>query len=252
VIKKVIISGFLVLFSLSLIACGAQDNQEQEEEVAELEAEDEIVEVPNIMDEPDDPVEEIISEDELADEDQVVLIVNGEEVYGEHYNLVYFETKVNLLQNDQSVEDLDLVHEEAMEALIRQTLLVQDAEKKGIIVTDSEAEAIFQDTKAQFDTEEDFYQTIEQLPYTEAVFRQILEKSLLQQYYIDQEFSDIRISSNDIEDFYAILKEQMEDPPDLADIRTNIENRLYQTEIQMTLNERIDQLKIDAEIEIKF
>src|SRR5690625_6027011 len=202
------ISGFLVLLSMSLVACGDQDKQEPEEGVAELEAEDEIVEVPNIMDVPDDPVEEIISEDELADEDQVVLIVNGEEVYGEHYNLVYFETKVNLLQNDQLVEDIDLVHEEAMQALIRQTLLVHDAEKKGIVVTDSEAEAIFQDTKAQFDTEEDFYQTIEQLPYTEAVFRQILEKSLLQQYYIDQEFSNIRISSNDIEDFYAILKEQ--------------------------------------------
>src|SRR5699024_4794488 len=136
------------------------------------------------------------------------------------------------------------------EALIRQTIFVQDAYERGIVVSEKEAEAIFQDTKAQFDSEEEFYHILDQLPYTEEVFRDILAKSLLEQYYIDQDFPDISVSSNAVASFYEMLQDQMEDEaPPLADIRKEIENRLLQTEIQIALNDRINQLLLGAEIE---
>lgn len=231
----------MLLLSIALIACNSHETDED----SEHEEPDDIVAVPKITEEPD----EIVTADELVDEDLVVLIVNDEEVYGDRYNLAYYETKNTRLQNSDQVDDLDQVHEETMTALIRQTLLAQDAYQRGIVVTDNEADAIYQDTKAQFETEEDFYQTLDQLPYTEEVFQDILVKSLLEQYYIDQEFSDISISSEDVENFYAILQEQMEEAPDLADIRTEIENQLFQTETQNALNDRINQLIAEAEIE---
>ncbi|WP_440894757.1 SurA N-terminal domain-containing protein [Amphibacillus sp. Q70] len=243
-LNKITTGGLMLLLSMTLIACNSHETNED----SEHEQLDETVKMPNITEEPDD-IEEIVTADELVDEDLMVLVVNGEEVYGDSYNLVYIETKNTLLQNSDQVDDLDQVHEETMTALIRQTLLAQDAYQNGIVVTDSEADAIYQDTKAQFETEEEFYQTLDQLPYTEEVFRDILVKSLLQQYYIDQEFSDISISNEDVENFYDILQEQMEEAPELADIRTEIENQLYQTEIQNALNDRLDQLLAEAEIE---
>lgn len=232
-----------VLLSLILAACGGED-----EAVLEFEEPEEIIEVPDFSEETPE-VEAIVSEDELVDLDQVVVVVNGEEVLGDRYNLVYFETKNSLIQSEQLPEDLAAVRESAMLDLIKQTLLAQDAAVRGIVVTEREAEAIFQDTKAQFDSEEEFYQILEQLPFTEEVFREILEKSLLQQYYINDQFSDISVTSDDVEAFYAILSEQMEEAPALEEIRTEIRNQLLQTEIQMALNDRLNQLIREAEIE---
>lgn len=249
VLKKILISALVFLLSIILVACGAGEEKETEVEVAEFSEPEEIVEVPDIAEEPEQGVAEIVSEAELIGDETVVLIINGEEIRGDHYNLVYYETKNSLIRRDDLTDDLNPVHEETISALIRQTLLAQDANRKGIVVTDSEAEAIYQDTKAQFNSEDEFYDILAQLPYTEAIFREILTKSLLQQYYIDQEFSDISVSSDDIADFYAILQEQMDEAPDLEDIRTEIRNQLLQTEIQMALNDRINQLVTEAEIE---
>lgn len=232
-----------VLLSLILAACGGED-----EVVFEFDEPEEIIEVPDFSDQTPE-VKAIVSDDELVDLDQVVVVVNGEEVLGESYNLVYFETKNSLIQSEQLPEDLSAVRESAMLDLIKQTLLAQDAAARGIVVSEREAEAIFQDTMAQFDSEEEFYQILEQLPYTEAVFREILAKSLLQQYYINDQFSDITVTSDDVEAFYAILSEQMEEAPPLDEIRTEIHNQLLQTEIQMALNDRLNQLIREAEIE---
>lgn len=234
---KILVVGFVLLSTL-FVACSGQDNELPEE--LQFEEPEEQVET-----------EEIVSAEEIVDRDQVVVIVNGEEVYGNRYNLVYFEIKNSLTQSGEVPDDLAVVRESAMLDLIKQTLLAQDAAAKGIIVTDQETEAIFQDTKAQFDSEEEFEQILAQLPYTEAVFREILAKSLLQQYYINDQFSDIRVSSDDIEAFYAILSEQMEEAPELDEIRTEIHNQLLQTEIQMALNDRLNQLFREAEIEDK-
>lgn len=243
VFKKIIISGWLLLLSIVLLACN--DDVKDKEELS-LDQDDEIVEMPEIMDEQ----EEIVTEGELLDEDSLVLIINGEEVYGDNYNLVYYETKNSMNQDKENAsKDLTKIHEETMTTLIRQTLLAQDAYEKGIVITDEEVDAIYQETKAQFDTEDDFYQVLDQLPYSEEVFRDILAKSLLQQYYIDQEFDDIQISDQDVESFYALLKEEMEDAPDLDDIRSEIKSRLLQIEIQNALNDRLDQLLEEAEIE---
>jgi len=179
-----------------------------------------------------------------------VLIVNGEEVYGDRYNLAYLEVKNRLVQAETLPEDLTEVHDEAMGELINHTLLAQDAKDKGIVVTSREVDEIFEDTKAQFKSEAEFYQILDQLPYTEDVFREILAKSLLQQLYITQEFTDIAISDDDIEEFYDILADQLENPPALEEIRTDIHNQLLQTEIQMALTDRINQLKKVAEIEV--
>lgn len=232
-----------ILLSLILAACGSED-----EAAIEFEAPEEIIEVPDFSDQTPE-VEAIVSDDELVDLDQVVVIVNGETVLGDRYNLVYFETKNSLIESKQLPDDLAVVREAAMLDLIKQTLLAQDAAARGIVVTESEAEAIYQDTKAQFDSEEEFYQILEQLPYTEAVFREILEKSLLQQYYINDQFSDISVTNDDVEAFYAILSEQMEEAPALDEIRTEIRNQLLQTEIQMALNDRLNLLLQEAEIE---
>lgn len=234
-----------VLLSLILAACGGED-----EAVYEFDEPEEIIDVPDFSEETPE-VEAIVSDDELVDLDQVVVVVNGEEVLGDSYNLVYFETKNSLIQSEQLPEDLAVVRESAMLDLIKQTLLTQDAAARGIVVTERELEAIFQDTKAQFDSEEEFYQILEQLPFTEEVFREILKKSLLQQYYINDQFSDISVTSDDVEAFYTILSEQMEEAPALAEIRTEIRNELLQTEIQMALNDRLNQLIREAEIEEK-
>ena len=252
--RQIKVSLLIILtLCIGLVACG--EKEEKEVENQDLEEPTEIVEVPDVAEVPEETeepieVEQIVSDDERVDETELVLIVNGEEVYGDRYNLAYLEVKNRLVQAETLPEDLTEVHDEAMGELINHTLLAQDAKDKGIVVTSREEDEIFEDTKAQFESEAEFYQILDQLPYTEDVFREILAKSLLQQLYITQEFTDIAISDDDIEEFYDILADQLENPPALEEIRTDIHNQLLQTEIQMALTDRINQLKKVAEIEV--
>lgn len=160
--RQIKVSLLIILtLCIGLVACG--EKEEKEVENQDLEDPTEIVELPDVTEAPEETeepieVEQIGSDDERVDETELVLIVNGEEVYGDRYNLAYLEVKNRLVQAETLPEDLTEVHDEAMDELINQTLLAQDAQDKGIVVTSREADEIFEDTKAQFKSEAEFYQ----------------------------------------------------------------------------------------------
>ncbi len=228
---------WIVLFSLLLTACSQDQDNDKE-----------VVKRPN---EPVDLSEQddLVSEDELVDEGAKVVTVNGETVYGEKYNIIYHETKSYMVNNGYDVDQLEIVHEQTIESLVNQTVLTQDASKKGITVSQEEVETVYEETKAQFDTEEAFKDVLAQLSYTVESFKEVLQQSLIQQYYINQEFSDIEVTDEDVELFYELLREQMDQAPALEDTRSEIEQQMLENEIQLALDERLALLREEAEIE---
>lgn len=237
-----------IVTSLFLIACG----DEEAEDTLAPDPSDAPIEDGLDEEQPtSEPLVVEITDEEKVAEDDVVLVVNGEEVYGNAYNESYFNTKRYMMQNNQDVTDTDFLKEQTMTTLTSYTLLQQDASAKGISVSDADIDAAIEETKAQFESEEAYKDALTQLAFTEESFRLTLKEQLLQQVYIEEVIDIEPVTDDEVNEFYDLLKEQLEEAPALEEVRDQIEVQIEQSKIQQAFLVQIEALSESAEIEKK-
>lgn len=232
--KKLLFSLLLLVFGLLLVACS--DDQEEADDANEQDAATEKAEV-------------IVSDQEKVEEDSVVATVNGEDILGSTYNLIYSQVKTQLHENGQDTEDLELVKKQTLDSIVSQEVLVQDAKAKGIEVSDEEVDTYIEESKAQFESEEQFNQALENLNYTMETYREQARLQLQQEGYMDQEFADIEVSDEDVEAYYEQIASQNDDVPNLDQVRDDIKAQLANMQLRNKLTERVEQLKEKATVE---
>lgn len=233
----------LLLLSIFLMACG---NEEGPQEAANQASTSEDT-ANDTEGEPGLNVE--ISEDQTYAEDEVVLVINGEEVLGDVYNTVYVDTLRFLLQNNQETEDEAMLKQQTLQTLKTNTLIEQDAAKRGIYVTNDEVNEALSETKSQFETDEAYQEALAQLAYTEESFFQSLKLQLLKQKYVDEAVEVEAVTEAEIDEYYALLQQQSEDLPALEEVREQISMQLEQSNIQQAFQTRVESLMTGAEIE---
>ncbi|WP_062321954.1 SurA N-terminal domain-containing protein [Halolactibacillus sp. JCM 19043] len=236
----------LLVFSLLLVACSedGEENTAPDESDAPIEETDDTTE-----DTEREPLDVNVSDEETVDASTVVLVINGEEVNGETYNDTYFNTKRYMMQNNQDVSDIELIKEQTLTTLKSYTLLRQDAEERGIEVTDQDVTDALDETKAQFESDEEYETALTQLAYTEESFKQSLEEQLLQQMYMDQVIETEAVTEEEITEFYGLLEEQLDDTPPLEEVRDQIVTQIEQSKMQQAFLAQIEELNEQAEIE---
>lgn len=235
--KKFILVAFLIIFSVLIVACNDEE-KESETEKAENETQTEAEEeAPQVE----------FSDEERVDADEPVLKVNGKEVKGDQYNRIYTQTKTLMFQYGQDVSDLDVVKDQVVSILTEQELINQDAEERGIEVTEEEAQEELGKLKEA--SKEQFNQMLETYQITEDELKEQLVDDLVINEYIEKEF-EAKVSDEEIEDYYNQLKEQSEDLPELDEaMKGEIEGLLKTQKQSEQLAERVAELREDAEIE---
>lgn len=223
----------LLLFGILLVACGNEETDEANEETTDTTEQEQV----------------IVSDEEKVTDDTVVGTVNGKEINGATYNMIYSQVKTQLYESGADTEDLELVKEQTLQAIISQEVLMQDAVAKGIKVSDEDLDAYIKESIGQFDSEEQFNEALENLDYTMESYREQARVQLQQEAYIEQEFVDVEISDEEIEAYYEQISSQAEDVPELNQVREQIEAQLANSQLQEKLTERITQLKEEAEVE---
>lgn len=216
-----------ILIVLILGACG-NDQTKQEEDASK-----------------DTGIE--LTEAEQVDSDQVVATVNGREIYGDIYNFVYAQIKVGLHQLGYESEDLNEVKDLTLSILINQELLKQDAEHRQISVSESEIEAELEMFKANMDMQ---FSMLENQPkLSEEAYKDQLRFELIHEKYLESEIEEVDVTDADIEAAYEDLKAQMEDIPDLADIKEQLKQELMLQKEQEMLQKLVEELENEAHIE---
>lgn len=239
----------LTVFSLLLVACSDDETDENtapDESDAPIEETDSETDIDTTERE---PLDVTISDDETVDASSVVLVINGEEVTGETYNDTYFNTKRYMMQNSQDVSDTDLIKQQTLTTLKSYTLLRQDAEARGIEVTDQDVTEALKDTKAQFESEKAYETALTKLAYTEENFKQSLKEQLLQQMYMDEVIETEDVTEEEINEFYGLLEEQLDETPPLEEVRDQIVMQIEQSKLQQAFLAQIEKLNEAAEIE---
>lgn len=229
---------FLTVISLTfiLVACG---NKTSDQEINE-ETEPQNTEEANNQ-------EVEFNEDEKVSEDKVVANINDVEITGEMYNLIYVQTKIQLNQYGQDVSDLEHVKELAIDGLINQEIIKQDAKRAGIVVSDEEITSEFETIKS--DNEEQFQAFLEKYHLTEQAFKDQLLFALTHDKYIESELPPIEITDEEVEDVYNELKKGNQEIADLEDVEDQLKRELTIQKEQENLQEKIEELKKQATIE---
>ena len=203
----------------------------------------------------------------------VVAIVNGENIYAT--TLDEYVTRALSSDIDQG---LDLESEEGKEMkaqaesqllnyLVQEKVLLQEAEKNNISISDDEVETELQLIKGNFPSEEDFENALVHNNLTMDTFKDSLRKEMTIDMLLKEKTPEISVSEEDLLEYYNSYQEYMDnfvkDNPDMSEeememfklpafeeIRDSLEMELIQEKVQVHNMELIDSLMDNSEIEI--
>lgn len=222
--KKYFLGLFIFLLTINLVACSNDGNgQKSEKEAVE------------------------ISEEEMLPEDEVVAIVNGEEVTGKTYNLVYTQEKMYQSQFEEDI-DLDEMKKSTIELVIERQILFQEARKEGIEITDEEASKELERIKEE--SPETLETLLAQFQLTEEDFKGQLKYELTMYEYMNRVI-EVSVSDEELEEYYEKAKEGNEDIPEFDEIKHNLRAQLTELKTQEAFQEKIEEAKSNAKIDKK-
>lgn len=230
--KKWVTIVSIAMLVLVLAACGSSKDKEVDKEAVEQAPPMELEEVE-------------ITDEELVPNEEIVLEIEGEEITGEQYNRRYKNTKI-IKSANQQLDDLDEVKKDTMDAIIYETILKQDAESKGVEVTDEEFDEEFDFIKDE--NSEGLELLLEQFQMTEEGFKDELRYNILYQKYAEAEFSDVEVEDEEVESIYNELKENNEDILPLEEVQEDLKEQIKGQKIEELVVERMDKLISEASI----
>ena len=232
-LKKMTVFIALLTFLLLLAACGSDGNNNSDNgEKTGSQNHQENVD---------------IDEDELAGEDEIVAVVNDTDILGSTYNMVYTRTKTAAVQMGEDV-DIDEMKKATLDSIIDRELLMQQASKEDIKISDDRLEEEL--SKIKESGTEDIDTLLEQYDMTEDDFKEQLRFDLTLDQYKDT-LGDLEVTEEELEDYYDQVKEKQEDVPPLEEIKPQFKQEAQEKKVMDTLQDEMDELREEADIEKK-
>ncbi|MGM8212530.1 SurA N-terminal domain-containing protein [Virgibacillus sp. W0430] len=186
-----------------------------------------------------------IADEEVLDNDEVVVNINGTDILGEKYNNIYPQVKARATQTGEEV-DQEQLKERTIDSLVERELVMQRAKQEGIVVDDAEVESEFEKIKTA--NGEGLTTLLDQFHLTEAGFQEQLKFELTLEKYT-KEISDGKVSDEEIETYYDQLKENNEDLPELEELKDSIKATIEQQKSLQEIQKVIEEMKEKATIE---
>lgn len=193
---------------------------------------------------------------------EAVAIVNGEEISKEDFDYTVQRISMNYEQQGLSLEGeqgeavLEGIREEAMDILVEERILLQEAIKNGHSVTDEEVEEEFESLKGQFSSQEDFEQILEMNLLTEERLKKMLKTEMHIEHFFKEATENLEVSEAESKEAYDRYFEEIkgteveEDFPSYEEIKYDLEFEIMQEKQNAEFRTIIETLKADSEINI--
>jgi parvulin-like peptidyl-prolyl isomerase len=133
--------------------------------------------------------------------------VNGVEVSYERFNAFYQEYRrpygISVAGRGDHLNRLTELRKEAMDEMIRQELVCQAAEAKGIEATDAEVDRAIDEISQPFKTPDEFNRRIQSEGFTPESYREHVGRMIAAKKYLDDiRLSVAEVSDEDLEQYY--------------------------------------------------
>lgn len=206
-----------------------------------------------------------------------VAIVNGENIYEVEYEsmtekmIASYEQQGIELGDNESEQMLEQIRQQALDQMIQQEVLLQNAERSGLIPSEETVEEEIDSIRSQFESYEEYEIALEQNMLSENELKETLVKELSIEAYVGDNIPEVDVTDEEIEEYYRQYKTQQEEQikameasgediqedqmammevPGIEEIKEELKAGLTQQKEQEHLMALIDELLKDSDIEI--
>ncbi|NRG46902.1 SurA N-terminal domain-containing protein [Bacillus sp. CRN 9] len=197
-------------------------------------------------------------EAQQVDEKETVVVVNEKEILGRDYNNVLSSIQMQMQQMGQDPTAKDVAKEvknQTIDSLVGQTLLIQEADKKGFKASEEEVKKQLEETKNQFKSEKEFKEALKKSGIDLKTLEAQIADGIKFNKYVEKEIPAGEISEEEINKAYDQYAEQgkkaEQEVPKLEEVKPDIEQSLQQQKQQEKLAQHVEELKEKGKIDIK-
>lgn len=214
--------------------------------------------------------------EEMSDLGEPVAYVNGEPIYDAQYQKVMermiwsYEQRGMDFSGEEGDELREQVAESVLDHLIQEAVLLQEAKKRNLNISNEEVEEKLESLKRQFDTEEAFLQILERTMFTVAELKDALRTEMTIEALLGTAVAGIEVEEVEIRGMYAFYEAQHQAQiqmtkesgefmteeelaamalPPYEDIRDQLRTQLLQEKQQTVMTQFVDELMKSSVIE---
>ncbi|MGX1429898.1 hypothetical protein ACUXGM_000761 [Cytobacillus horneckiae] len=249
--KKLMLLFITGLMIVVLAACGGNEEgkeakTEDQPKAAEAEQQKQMEEMEKKL------------EAQQVDEKETVVVVNDKEILGRDYNNVLSSIQMQMQQMGQDPTAKDVAKEvknQTIDSLVGQTLLLQEADKKGFKASEEEVKKQLEETKKPFKSEKEFEEALKKSGIDLKTLEAQIADGIKFNKYVEKEIPAGEISEEEINKAYDQYAEQgkkaEQEVPKLEEVKPDIEKSLQQQKQQEKLAQHVEELKEKGKIDIK-
>ncbi|WP_040225150.1 SurA N-terminal domain-containing protein [Bhargavaea cecembensis] len=197
-------------------------------------------------------------EAQQVDEKKTVAVVNDQEILGSEYNGALASSQGQMQQMGQdptSKEAAEQLKSQTIDNLVGQTLILQEADKKGYQASKSDIDQRLDEVKGQFKTEKEFEAALDESGMDLKSLQTQIAEDLKFRQYVEKEVPAGDITDEEIQKTYDQYAEQAkgagQEVPKLEEMKPQIKQSLQQQKQQEQLVQQVEKLKEHAKIDIK-
>ncbi|MED4206334.1 SurA N-terminal domain-containing protein [Neobacillus mesonae] len=197
-------------------------------------------------------------EAQQIDENKTVAIVNDKKILGSDYNSVLASIQGQMQQMGQdptSKEGAEQAKNQSIDSLVGQTLLLQEADKKGYKASEAAIKKQLDEMKKQFKTEKEFQAALKKFGMDVKTLETQIADDIKLKQYVEKEVPAAKVTDEEIQKTYDQYAEQGKstgkEVPKLEEVKPQIEQSLQQQKQQEKLALQVEELKKNAKIDIK-
>jgi hypothetical protein len=228
--RKILLLAMAAVISLSLLSC-QKDNK------------------------PEESPENSPAASEKPPENIPVAVVNDTEIMLFDLFEMYQNLNRNYMQQGIDITDEETsnqILEEAVNTLIAYELLYQNAVKEGYKISNDELNTELDAFKSQFESEEEFLNSLEMQQTTLDEFKNELERELTVSNYVQNTVEQPEVTEDEMLEMYEqYIKETTEEnPPEYEELKSRIEQKIRDNKFSQKVDELIETLKDQSKVEI--
>lgn len=192
---------------------------------------------------------------DLPSEDEVVVVVNDEKVLGKVYNSVARQLESSMATQGTDVseeENAKNLKDQAVNVIVGNKLILQDAAAKGHEADDAAVKERLEELKGQFESEEAMNEALKQSGFTLEDVEKQLREQITYETYVAKELNTEEITEEELKTAYEqFTSTSEEEAPPFEEMEPMIRQSLEQQKSQEAVTKKIEELKKDAEIDVK-
>jgi len=180
-----------------------------------------------------------------------VAMINGESISRTDFDKRFGQVKTAVsTQQPLDATSTATLQEGVLDEMINTTLLLQEAKKAGITVTDADVDQSYSDLLKNFGSEETLESQLSAVGMTKDELRVNLRNEKIIQAYLDAktDIKSVTVTDAEIQAVYDQQFKGQEGAPTFADVKSAIESQLLQQKTGALVNDHIATLRAKADI----